>query len=137
MTDRGLHRREFLQRLGAASALAASGSMAAALACGESRDPLPAAIEGLFDDPEAARAVGAAWLAEQSAPPDYKQLLSALAEDRLDEARALARRDPAALLERLRERHRADFAADRTAEVQGWVLSITEARVCGLLAAAG
>ena len=124
-----------LQRLGFASALAASGGMAV-LACGDGRDPLLAAIEGLFDDPEAARAVGAAWLAEQPAPLDLQRLLAALVEGRAEEARALARSDPAALLARLRARHRADFAADRTAEVRGWLLSLTEARVCGALAVA-
>jgi len=136
MTDPELHRREFLKHLGAASALAASGSVTAVLACGESRDPLLVAIEGLFDDPEAARTVGAAWLAERPAPMDSTRLLAALADDRVDEVRALARSDPAALHARLRERHRMDFEADRTTEVGGWVLSITEARVCGLLAAA-
>ena len=137
MSERDLQRREFLAQLGLGAASAWAFSGAGVLACAEARDPLVGALEGLFDDPEAARAVGAAWLAEQSAPPDYTQLLSALAEGRVDEARALARSDPAAVLERLRKRHRADFAADRTAEVQGWVLSITEARVCGLLAATG
>jgi len=136
MTDPELHRREFLQQLGVASALVASGGVAATLACGESRDPLLAAIEGLFEDPASARVVGAAWLLEQPEVLDSTRLLAALADDRVDEARGLARSDPAALLARLRERHREDFASDRTTEVGGWVLSLTEARVCGLLAAA-
>ncbi len=60
MRERDLHRREFLAQLGvgAASALAFSG--AGVLACGDARDPLVSALEGLFDDPEAARAIGAA-----------------------------------------------------------------------------
>jgi hypothetical protein len=136
MTDPGLHRREFLQQLGAASALALSGGAAVVLACGEGRDPLVSALAGLFEEPEAARTVGEAWLAQQSPPPGAAELLDALTDGDAGAARDLARSDPAALLAGLRERHRADFEADRTAEVRGWVLSRTEAQVCGALAQA-
>ncbi|MBW2399546.1 MAG: hypothetical protein JRG80_09750 [Deltaproteobacteria bacterium] len=137
MSERDLHRREFLAQLGvgAASALAFSGAVV--LACGDARDPLVGALEGLFDDPEAARAIGAAWIAEQPTPPDAEALLTAIADGRIEAARALARSDPAALLAQLRARHHADFDFGRTAEVRGWLLSLTEARVCGALARAG
>ena len=96
-----------------------------------------AALAGLFDDPEAARAVGAAWIADQRDPPDAESLLAAMTGGRIEAARALARSEPAALLAQLRARHRADFNSGRTAEVRGWLLSLTEAQVCGALAVAG
>jgi hypothetical protein len=135
MSERDLHRREFLAQLGLGAASAWAFSGAGVLACAEARDPLVGALEGLFDDPEAARAIGAAWLSEQAAPLDAEALLAALTDGRIEAARGLARSDPAALLAQLRARHRADFDAGRTAEVRGWLLSLTEAQVCGALVA--
>jgi len=137
MSERDLHRREFLAQLGAGAASALALSGAGVLACGDGRDPLVGVLEGLFDDPEAARAIGAAWIAEQPAPPDAEALLAAITDGRVESARALARSDPAALLAELRARHRADFDSGRTAEVRGWLLSLTEAQVCGALIRAG
>ena len=137
MSERNLHRREFLAQLGAGAASSLAFSAAGVLACRGDRDPLLGAIEGLFDDPAAARAIGAAWIAEQPAPPNTEELLAAIADGRIEPARALARSDPAALLAKLRARHRADFDSGRTAEVRGWLLSLTEAQVCGALVAGG
>jgi len=137
MSERDLHRREFLAQLGAGAASALVFSGAGVFACADGRDPLVGVIEDLFDDPEAARAIGAAWISEQRDPPDVESLLAAMTGGRIEAARALARSEPAALLAQLRARHRADFDSGRTAEVRGWLLSLTEAQVCGALAVAG
>ncbi len=137
MSEGDLHRREFLAQLGAGAASALAFSGAGVFACGDDRDPLVSVLEGLFDDPEAARAIGAAWLAEPPDPPDADALLAAIADGPIEAARALARSDPAALLAQLRARHRADFDSGRTSEVRGWLLSLTESQVCGALVGAG
>lgn len=136
MRERDLDRREFLAQLGAGAAAALAFSSAGPLGCGGPRDPLVGVLESLFDEVEAARVIGAAWLAAQPTPPAAEALLAEIADGRLEAARALAGSDPVALLAQLRERHRADFESGRTAEVRGWLLSLTEARVCGALAAA-
>ena len=97
MSERNLHRREFLAQLGAGAASSLAFSAAGVLACRGDRDPLLGALEGLFADPAAARAIGAAWIAEQPTPPNTEELLAAIADGRIEPARALARSDPAAL----------------------------------------
>jgi hypothetical protein len=133
MSEKALRRREFLQRLGsgALSALALSGAVSAPLSCAR-RDPLLEVLSRFFDDPESARAVGAAYLAQAPAEADLGRLLALLTGDRVAATRELAVADPAALMERLRAQHRDDFEAGRVTSVSGWVLSLTEARLCAL-----
>jgi len=132
MSEAALRRREFLQRLGtgALSALALSGAASAPLSCARSGDPLLDVLSTLFDDPESARAVGAAYLEQAPAEADREQLLARLTGGRVAAYRELAVADPAALLKRVRVQHRDDFEAGRVASVRGWTLSLTEARVC-------
>jgi hypothetical protein len=80
-------------------------------------------------DPAAAGAVGRRCLEVLEAPPSRDALVAALAGDALTPA------TPAeAIRSHLRERHRADFAEGRTVEVDGWILSRTEAQLYMLLA---
>jgi hypothetical protein len=134
MSEDALRRREFLQRLGtgALSALALSGAVSASLSCARSGDPLLDVLSRLFDDPDGARAVGAAYLAQAPAEADREQLLVLLTGDRVAAYRELAVADPAGLLERVRAQHREDFEAGRVASVAGWILSHTEARLCAV-----
>lgn len=135
MSGHGLDRREFLQFLGggALSALVLAGAAATRLACSVGGDPLLAAVTAFFDEPERAARIGAAWLAEGPAAVAGDALPAALFGDDLAAARELATRDPAALHAQLRARHQSDFAADRTTQVAGFVLSLTEARLCALV----
>lgn len=98
-----------------------------------SRDPA-ARLKGLIRDPESARAIGGLYLRQHPGEADptilTRHLLSSL---ELDAGRIGAESD-ARLRDRLRFLMRADFAEGRTARVDGWILSRTEARLCALWA---
>jgi hypothetical protein len=128
-----IDRREFLEAVAAAGVAALAGAGAAALAGCRREDPLEPALRGFLADRPAAREVGREVLAlEPDAEPGV--LVERVARRRGAELRALARSDPEALAERLREQHRADLAEDRVVVVRGWVLSETEACLLALAA---
>ena len=79
-----------------------------------------------------ARRIGRAWLRAHPEEADRSALERMLAPlpDALRRVESL--RDPG-VLEWLRERQRADFAADRIVELERWWLSQTEARLCAYL----
>jgi hypothetical protein len=84
--------------------------------------------------PESAAAVGRAYLAGHPEEADRARLAA-----RLDHALRCQDCDPAqAPAERLRaalsRQIRADFAGSRVVRVDGWMLSETEGRLCGLAA---
>jgi hypothetical protein len=84
--------------------------------------------------PDSAAVVGRAYLASYPAEADRDRLAT-----RLDQALRCQDCDPAqARADQLRaalaRQIRADFAAARVVRVDGWVLSETEARLCGLAA---
>jgi hypothetical protein len=135
MSGDNLRRREFLQGLGAGalSVFGLAGVAATRLACSDGGDPLLAALTAWFDEPERAGRVGAAWAAQAPQAPTREALLTGLFGDGIAQARELAARDPAALHEQLRAQHLGDFEAGRTAEVGGFVLSLTEVRLCALM----
>ena len=89
---------------------------------------LPARLAGLFRHPDSARAVGAAYLRQNPDEADAERLAALLGPD-------LGESEGPALASRLAARQRADFTTGRTVVVEGWVLSLTEARICALLAA--
>jgi hypothetical protein len=128
-----IDRREFLEAVAAAGVAAFAGAAALALpGCGR-EDPLEPALRGFFAaHREAAREVGEVLALEPDAEPGV--LVERVARRRGAELRALARSDPEALAERLREQHRADLAEDRVVVVRGWVLSETEACLLALAA---
>ncbi|MCB9545482.1 MAG: hypothetical protein H6706_06245 [Myxococcales bacterium] len=74
----------------------------------------------------AARQIGQAWLKAAGVMTDAQALADALG--------AGAPAEPAAFTAWIRERHQADLAAGRTTQVDGWLLSLTEARLYGLYA---
>jgi len=128
-------RREFLRRLGAGavSALALAGGATVPMACAGSRDPLRGALGAFFDESERAGAVGAAYLEQAADEASVEALLALLFDPGVAEARARAESDPASLYRGLRSQHEADFVEGRVAHVDGWVLSLTEARVCAVV----
>jgi hypothetical protein len=133
VTAFGCDRREFLRRLSAGGASALAWAAAGGgWSCGPPPDPLAEAVAAAYADPEAARRVGAAWLAVHPDAGDPAALLAAVVGD-VAVARELAAADPGALWDALRRCHRADFEAGRTTRVAGWVLSQTEARLCAWL----
>jgi hypothetical protein len=77
-------------------------------------------VRSLFSHLPSARAIGAAYL--QSCPANAATLAAALP----------AAMSVADLRLAIAERVRDDFANSRIAMVDGWMLSVTEARVCAL-----
>jgi len=130
-----MKRRRFL------GALALGGTFWAAWA-GQARAWLPTAgsrpnaarLLAVLGRPDSAAVVGRAYLAGHPGEADRDRLAA-----RLDHALRCQDCDPArARIEQLRTalvgQIRADFAAARVVTVDGWVLSETEARLCGLAA---
>ena len=130
-----MRRRRFL------GALALGGTLWAAWA-GQARAWLPAAdrrpdaasVLAVLGRPDSAAVVGRAYLAGHPAEADRDRLAA-----RLDQALRCQGCDPArAPTDQLRTalagQIRADFAAAQVVTVDGWVLSETEARLCGLAA---
>lgn len=126
----GIGRREFLVGLGASGLAAGLGT---ALGCGGAGS-LRASLDGFYTDRQAARIVGRIYL--NTAPPgesDPDELVARIAGDNLASWESLAA-DRDSLFDAVRARHRDDFEQGRTASVDGWVLSRTEARLCALAA---
>ena len=108
--------------------LAAALALAVPFRRSAAEGALPARLVRLFRYPDSARAVGAAYLRLHLEEADAERLTALLGADLGDD-------EGAALASRLAARQRADFGAGRTVVVEGWVLSLTEARICALLAA--
>jgi hypothetical protein len=115
--------------------LLAAPLLAGAAGCGGGR-ALRAALAGFFADRSSARVVGAEYLRLFPDEDDDTRLVRRLAGGKRRELEweSLAVADVAALRERVRERHHDDFAAGRTVDLRGWVLSETEVRLCALAA---
>jgi hypothetical protein len=94
-----------------------------AVACGD--DP---EFRWLFESPGEAAFLGGLYLAAAPGEADPARLQRVLG---LDAARDRA--GGADALERLRARHRADFAEGDVVVLQGWLLSRTELRMCALV----
>jgi hypothetical protein len=133
MTDRPITRRRLL---------AAAGGLALPLALAPLRpwsalvDVAPgsraARLAGLLADQESAAAVGRAYLYSVPAEADSRLLVQRLSAS-LGKGRMLGDDELRRLLARRIDR---DFAEERVATVQGWVLSVTELRLCALCALA-
>jgi hypothetical protein len=80
----------------------------------------------------AVRSVGRAYL-EQAPEEDDRALLIGLVSTALRAGDGAPAREQA--LARIFEQVRLDFAANRIARVRGWLLSVTEARLCALAVA--
>jgi hypothetical protein len=123
-------RRAFIRALAAlAAAPIVTGRAAAWLGTGESADGVAAfaRLRGLFAAPESAAAIGAAYL--RAAPEEARaENLAALLFPGGD-LTILRTLPDATLRRRLGASHRDDFAAGRTAAVDGWILSRSEARL--------
>jgi hypothetical protein len=90
-------------------------------------------IAGLFNQPHSALWLGSRATAVLSVPDDP---ILALAQ--LDNGAFISRvqgiESDQALRHYIRQLERQDFAAGRTVELEGWILSETEVRICAALA---
>ena len=125
-------RRLMLLWIGCASALSVMPRQLRARALPATPDGLAAALRTLLYDRAAARRLGRAYVRqvpEEDDPRILARLTLALPEGQYGDAIAL---DPTSLRDRIDERVRNDFAASTTVQLDGWVLSRTEARLCAL-----
>ncbi len=125
-------RRFVLLCLGCASGLSLMPRRAAARAPGDCLDELVAGLRALVHDSAAARRLGRLYLRQVPAEDDPHILarLTVASMGATDaDAKAL---DRASLRRRLDARVRRDFASGTTVQLDGWVLSRTEARLCAL-----
>jgi hypothetical protein len=89
------------------------------------------ALVKLLSEVDSAVVVGREYLRhhpDERDPEHVRHVLSVALGGRLEAF------DPAALRERVRRRVRQDFAENQVRIVDGWILSITEARLCALAA---
>jgi hypothetical protein len=84
--------------------------------------------------PASAAVVGRAYLAGHPGEADRDWLAAQLGADLRCQDCDPARSDAARLRAGLARQLRADFAQSRVVRVDGWVLSVTEARLCALAA---
>lgn len=122
-----LHRRHFLSVM--------SGAVALALFPGVLRaNTVPgSAYSGGV---ESMRRVGAAYLSQRPAEADRDRLLSMLRHDlQLSGITPAAENSVAGLTKGFGDMIIADFAANRTIMLDGWVLSVSECRLCALYVA--
>ena len=88
----------------------------------------------LLQNRESARVVGRAYLAGVSRVPEVAELEQSILGSAGIGATEMESMDHEKLHERLRARVRLDFEEHRTVKVNGWMLSITEARLAALVA---
>jgi hypothetical protein len=88
----------------------------------------------LFARAESARRIGRVYLRQVPAEREAAVLVRFLADALTVSASALARLDDDAARRLVVRCVQADFAAGRTASLDGWVLSVTEARLYALTA---
>lgn len=117
-----MHRRSFLRLAG--SGFAALVGLAGCVRSGPEAEAFarPDLLD-LFGNEQDVRALGAAYRAAFPSEDGEDALRAALASD------TAAAAD---LPEALRMRVRQDFEEGRTVELDGWILSVTEARQCAL-----
>ena len=86
-------------------------------------------LAGLFARGQSAPRIGRVYLRQAPGERDATTLVRLIADSLAVDAAALHRMDGGALRQRIERRIRQDFAESRTTSVDGWVLSVTEARL--------
>jgi hypothetical protein len=130
-----MKRRQFVIALGAGIALWTARSHGAWARL--RRGPHPDAAERLLSAvarPKNAAVVGRRYLAGHPQEADRRWLAGELGADLRRQGCDPRRTDAAGLRAGLARQVRADFACSRVVRVDGWVLSVTEARLCALAA---
>lgn len=121
-------RRRFLERIGCMAVTAlCTGPLHADVTRALARN-----VHRSFTHPADAAALGRRWLQTESARADVASLLQQLLDDTPLWRAAL--RSPGAIRELAAERTALDFSKGATIELDGWVLSRTEIRLCAIAA---
>jgi hypothetical protein len=125
-----LHRRQFL-----AFALTASGALFAQASLSSWLRPqgaLGAKLAGLFEHQESARIVGVEYLKKYPQEADARLLQDRIAAGFAGGYTVLAHASDSAIRQLIEDRVRQDFETEQIVKLQGWILSVTEARLCAL-----
>jgi hypothetical protein len=135
----GLTRRTFLRLVSTLAACAAPTLPSTTMASSTARSDAEAAVSRYLDvvsQWESAAAVGTEYLRRTPDENDPNVLLERLAASGFD-AKAADGMSDEQLIEMVRARLQADFDRGRVVNVDGWVLSVTEARICALATGRG
>ncbi len=125
-------RRLALLSIGCASGLSLMPRHVQAFALRAAPDELAARLRALLYDREAASRLGHLYVRQVPTEDDPRILARlAVALPEFQQIDAVAR-DPTSLHDRLDAQVRSDFAAGTTVQLDGWLLSRTEARLCAL-----
>ncbi len=100
-------------------------------------DELGARLAALFSQPRSAAVIGQAYLQQYAQEADALRLHHLIARDVAQQGAGLHYAGDAELRDLLQQRIWQDFADDRVVKLNGWILSVTEARLYALAALAG
>jgi hypothetical protein len=98
------------------------------------RDRLVSKLDGFFHDKDSARAVGREYLRIAPLEADTLKLTAFICAHRQERYDELNFASMGKVRSILLHQQREDFDKGRTVNVQGWILSETEARLCALTA---
>ncbi len=130
--DAPLTRRSFLRLVGLLGAALVARQLTPLGALGRAigRDSLASRLVRLFRSPASASLIGEAYLQHALHEADERRLLGLVCPT----GRRWHTADPPRLRRMLGEQQADDFRHGRIVQVQGWILSATEARLCALAA---
>ena len=130
----GISRRRFLAALGCAgmSLLCVPGYRSQKLLGDVSASHLGARLAGVFTHSESAHTVGLQYLRTAHGERDLNTLIRLIASILPGGHRALVVSNDADLRHLLGMQVRRDFEEERTVKLDGWILSLTEARLCAI-----
>jgi hypothetical protein len=97
-------------------------------------DPLPSKLASFFHNKQSAKKVGLEYLKIAPLEADIYLLSNLICSCNEDYRAKLLHADCRGFRELLRQRLCVDFEQDRIVSVHGWILAVTEARLCALTA---
>jgi hypothetical protein len=130
-------RREALKALAGLFAMpltAWNGALAAATIHDRDITISAAKIIDLFSDKTSARVIGSHYLSQNPAEASVNALIEKLSVDLPGVRAGFAGQPHASLAELFAQRVRREFESGSVVRIQGWVLSVCEARLCALAA---
>jgi hypothetical protein len=97
-------------------------------------DPLPSKFASFFQHKQSAKKVGLEYLKIVPSETDISLLSNLICSCDEGYRAKLLHADPSRFNELLRQRLSVDFEQDRIVCIHGWILAVTEARLCALTA---
>lgn len=91
-------------------------------------------LSDVFVHKESARAIGAAYLKMHRAETDEHVLLTLISATMFQNGALAVSNDEREVKQLLHQSIQRDFETDKIVQVHGWILSVTEARLCALTA---